>query len=423
MTFIALAGRLLPLAALASLAIGATGVALLHVLLRCGLFRRQASARFALWFGLLVALTCTVPAVFVTGSLWLQRIPTVPVRSHFVASAPVPGIASVAPAAMSIVLIWLAGFLISLFRVAIGMVRLRHIRGCAEPLELRPSTRGPVRVLASDCFAMPVALGYRRPAILVPQTMLALERETDFENVVLHELEHLRRFDDVTSLVQAVCMSGLWFNPFAYMIAARLGIEREMACDEAVVVCTGQRASYAATLWKVALAASDATVPSLTSAFSSGPHTEPRLNNLLVTRAGCTATSRKPLLVAAVLALVFLGCAAVAPAMVLQSSPIEGFTRLTLRDGTTLVIGGRRSGDAQYNDVQVYDVRGTRTAVVPMPIPRWSAKALLLRNGEVLIKGGENATGALRCKLFYDPLRRSFADAPSRAARANLTKT
>jgi beta-lactamase regulating signal transducer with metallopeptidase domain len=252
MTFVALADRLLPFAALAGMTIGATGVALLHLMLRFGLFRRQASARFALWFGLLVALTCTAPAVFITGSLWLQRIPVVPLTSH---PAAIPLARAGTSMATSIALIWLAGFLISLLRVGIGMVRLRHVRRRAELLELRASIRGPVRVLASDYFAMPVAVGYWRPAILVPRATLALERETDFENVVLHELEHLARFDDVTSLVQALCMSQLWFNPFAYMIAARLGIEREMACDEAVVVCTGQRAGYAATLWKIALAA------------------------------------------------------------------------------------------------------------------------------------------------------------------------
>jgi hypothetical protein len=53
--------------------------------------------------------------------------------------------------------------------------------------------------------------------------------------------------------------------------------------------------------------------------------------------------------------------------------------------------------------MQIYDAHGTRTAVVPMPLPRWSATATLRSDGQVLIKGGENATGALHCKLIYDP--------------------
>src|SRR5580658_3855994 len=388
MSLVAIVARLLPFAALAGLGAGAIGFGLLLALLRGGLFRAQANARFALWFGLMVALACTAPAVFLSGSLSLQRVPTVAVSSHVIPAVQTVTTFNLAPA---IGLIWLTGFLVSLLRVSLGMLRLRHIRRCAEPIEMRDGSRGPVRVLASECFAMPVALGYRSPAILVPRSMLALERETDFENVVLHELEHLRRFDDVTSLLQALCISALWFNPFAYAIGARMSIEREMACDEAVVAGTGRRAGYAATLWKIAVAASDAVAPALTSAFSSGPHTEPRLNNLLVTRAG-SATTRKPLLVAALLTLLFVASAALAPAMVLQTSPIQGFTSLRLPDGTTLVIGGRRYDDAQYADMQVYDARGTRTAVVPMPLPRWSATAALRSDGQVLIKGGENAT-------------------------------
>jgi beta-lactamase regulating signal transducer with metallopeptidase domain len=399
MSLVAIVARLLPFAALAGLGAGAIGFGLLLALLRGGLFRAQANARFALWFGLMVALACTAPAVFLSGSLSLQRVPTVAVSSHVIPAVQTVTTFNLAPA---IGLIWLAGFLISSLRVGLGMLRLRHIRRCAEPIEMREGSRGPVPVLASEYFAMPVALGYRRPAILVPRAMLALERETDFENVVLHELEHLRRFDDVTSLLQALCISALWFNPFAYAIGARMSIEREMACDEAVVAGTGRRAGYAATLWKIAVAASDAVAPALTSAFSSGPHTEPRLANLLVTR-GSTATTRKPLLVAALLTLLFVASAALAPAMVLQTSPIQGFTSLRLPDGTTLVIGGRRYDDAQYADMQVYDARGTRTAVVPMPLPRWSATAALRSDGQVLIKGGENATGTLHCKLIYDP--------------------
>ena len=402
------------LAVLAALVIGAAGCTSLHVALRGGVFRRQANARFVLWFGLLLAVTCSAPVVLVSGSLWLQRVPTVAVSSlppvstaataTFVPKPPAAH-ALVTPA-HAIAVVWFAGFLLALLRLAAGIMRVRYIRERAETIELRTIARGPVRILACDHFDVPVALGYRHPAVVVPRAMLALERETDFENVVLHELEHLRRFDDLTSLVQAACMCVLWFNPFAHAIAARLGIEREMACDEAVVTRTGRRASYASTLWKVAIGSSDAIAPALTSGFGAGPHTAPRLTNLLVTRAGSAVSTRKPLVLAAVLTLAFIVSAAFAPMLVLGSPTIEAFTRVHLSNGTTLVIGGRRADGALYKDLQVYDASGRRTAIVPMPIPRWSATATLRSDGTILIRGGENATGALRCRLLYDPRKR-----------------
>lgn len=398
------AGGLAPLALAVSLALGAAGVGSLFLLVRVRFLNTNANARFVLWLALLVALACAVPVFVASGSVSLQRAPSVSIETTpSVASSPRVNVAD------AVAVLWFLGFTLSLLRVCAGVARLRHIRRGAAAIEMRPTSRGQVMVLTSEHFSVPVAIGYHRPAILIPRAMLALERTTDFENVLLHEIEHLRRFDDMTSLVQALCMCALWFNPFAYYICARANIEREMACDEAVVAKTGKRATYAATLWKIATDAQNAATPALISAFTSRSHTAPRLKNLLVERGGSKPAPRlRSFFVAAFVAMTFVGTAALAPAMVVAPSPLTDYTSLRLAHGQTLIVGGRREDGAPYSAIQVYDRSGRRTALLAMPLPRWSATATLLHDGDVLIKGGKNATGALQCKLVYDPARNRF---------------
>ena len=426
------AGSLAPLAFLASLVIGAGGVALLSLLGRAGVFKRNASARFVVSMAMLVALACSAPAFIAGGTIWLQRVPFVSIDANARPGAPqsrspvapVTAAASWVSPASATGAIWMLGFLVALARVCAGVLRLRQIRERGAPIGVRATPRGRVRVLAGEHFDVPVAIGYRRPAILLPRAMLALDRGTEFEHVLLHELEHLRRYDDVSSLVQALCMCALWFNPFAHSISARIGAEREMACDEAVVAHTGKRAAYAATLWKIALRASGSRAPALTSAFNSRSYTGRRLDNLLVTRAGTNASPRfGGTLVAALLSLTFIGTAAVAPATVLAPAPLRAYTLVRLGHGETLVVGGRRSDGAPYSDIQIYDAHGRRTALVPMPLPRWSATAKVRRDGSVLIAGGENASGRLRCAIVYDAARGRFHDLPPSRHVANVTKT
>ena len=61
-------------------------------------------------------------------------------------------------------------------------------------------------------------------------------------------MEHLRRGDDWTNLLQKAVRAVLFFHPAVWWIDARLSVEREMACDDAVLAHTGDARSYAGSL-------------------------------------------------------------------------------------------------------------------------------------------------------------------------------
>ena len=115
-----------------------------------------------------------------------------------------------------------------------------------------PSTK-PSRV--ASVVDVPVAVGFRTPAILLP-TSLADADETlaatgDLDQIVLHEYAHLERYDDWTNALQLVLVRAFWFNPFVAFFAARIALEREIASDDWVVARTGRAHRYATCLWKL----------------------------------------------------------------------------------------------------------------------------------------------------------------------------
>ena len=70
--------------------------------------------------------------------------------------------------------------------------------------------------------------------------------------IVLHELEHLRRRDDWLNLIQKVGLVFFPLNPGLLWVDRKLSVERELACDAGVVASTAQPFEYARCLTRLA---------------------------------------------------------------------------------------------------------------------------------------------------------------------------
>ena len=68
---------------------------------------------------------------------------------------------------------------------------------------------------------------------------------TELNTILLHELAHLRRWDDWTNLVQKILGALLFFHPAVWWIEKKLILEREMACDNLVLAGTDSPRAYA----------------------------------------------------------------------------------------------------------------------------------------------------------------------------------
>lgn len=160
--------------------------------------------------------------------------------------------------AAAFLVFWIVVAIAALARVAAGVRQIRRIRGeCREipdaqldpaTLAILRQTRRPVRLLVSDKARVPAAIGFRRPAIVLPAWSLAEMSPSELQPILIHELAHLRRHDDWTNLLQKALRAILFFHPAVWWLDSRLSLEREMACDDAVLAATGNAHAYAGCL-------------------------------------------------------------------------------------------------------------------------------------------------------------------------------
>ena len=91
------------------------------------------------------------------------------------------------------------------------------------------------------------------PRLLVPEMCHQLERLPEFTHVMRHELVHVVRRDYLVSTVADVIATILFFHPAVWAARRQMRLERELACDLAVVnACPEHRADYAGSLTSLA---------------------------------------------------------------------------------------------------------------------------------------------------------------------------
>ena len=140
---------------------------------------------------------------------------------------------------------WLAGAV--LFAVPLAHVRwrLRRVRRDGVPwperraqVQSAASARGilrPVDVLRHEHLPGPITFGMLRPVIVLPADAAAWS-PADLRRAIVHELEHIRRYDWLVLLAARAICACYWFHPLAWVAWRRLSLEAERACDDAVVV-------------------------------------------------------------------------------------------------------------------------------------------------------------------------------------------
>ena len=117
----------------------------------------------------------------------------------------------------------------------------RRCRALADSLGIARD----VSVGICDRLAMPVLIGIVRPLILLPPAALGGWSIEQLEMVLLHELAHLRRWDNLVNLLQRFVESLLFFQPVVCWLSAWVRLERELCCDRLVIGRVGEPLAYA----------------------------------------------------------------------------------------------------------------------------------------------------------------------------------
>ena len=188
-----------------------------------------------------------------------------PVEHSMVQVAASPTIASVqlTTAGWGAVL-WLVGAALLIGRILIGYGIVWCLRQQAQvqrdgPLcdALRQARRRlsgypKVAVATSPSISSPMALGILRPIIVFPADLVKKLSADKLSLVLMHELAHVRRWDNLTLLLQRLVSAVLFFHPAVWLCGRMLRREAEQACDDLVVCATGRSEAYARGLAHVA---------------------------------------------------------------------------------------------------------------------------------------------------------------------------
>ena len=215
--------------------------------------RQNSSTRFAVWFSALVGIAALPWIVPLTSS---SSVPKTGVGGSLIT---VPG--SWAPAMF---LVWAVIASVAMLRVALGLWQLGKLRAdCTtiDPATLDPVLRGTlqefgsarsVQLCLSGRLRVPTAIGFLYPAVVLPAWAMRELSTAELNSILIHELAHLRRWDDWTNLAQKILRALLFFDPVVWWIESRLSLEREMACDDVVLSQTANPRAYAQCLVAVA---------------------------------------------------------------------------------------------------------------------------------------------------------------------------
>ena len=268
---------------------------------------------------------------------------------------------------------WAAGALLVALRFLRGHLAARRLARTAEParsdawLSARSqaaavlASSADIGLYRSEAIGSPMTVGVLRPRVLLPAAADAWSPER-LRAVLVHELGHVRRRDPLVQLAAQLACALYWWNPLAWLAAARLRIEREHACDDLVLGAGIRPSSYAADLLEVARALS-ATGAARISAVGMADRswTEARLHRILdpaVPRRPLGAGVRLTAWGAALAAAAMLACTSTGP---VRSAPVA--SRTEIRAAVT-------QASRSVLSLGAPSVRGVGDAPVRCPVPR-----------------------------------------------------
>jgi beta-lactamase regulating signal transducer with metallopeptidase domain len=158
---------------------------------------------------------------------------------------PVPG-AHASPLWTLVAIVWALGAVVVLARAIVAQVRAMRTARRAPLLEML----GRVRVVVGPETCGPHVVGLVRPTIVVPPALVA--DKSMLRAALFHELAHVQRRDALARMLEVWAAAVMWWNPVARIVARRLDVAREAACDAYALEHGIERPAYARLLLQMA---------------------------------------------------------------------------------------------------------------------------------------------------------------------------
>jgi beta-lactamase regulating signal transducer with metallopeptidase domain len=221
--------------------------------------------------------------------------------------------ADVRPWAGALLIVWIAGALLTFGWLVMGHARVtrtvRRARPFADARIARAAMNAArelgltttVKILRGTDDTPAFTHGVMEPAILLPAAA-GTWPEARLRVVLLHELAHVGRHDCLTQLLADVACAIYWFHPAVWSAAQRLRFERERASDDCVLRAGVQPSTYAGHLLDIAVSLQPCSSLSFAAPMAQRSRLEQRLTAILDPHVRHGTPSRRVLAIVAVVA-------------------------------------------------------------------------------------------------------------------------
>jgi beta-lactamase regulating signal transducer with metallopeptidase domain len=260
--------------------------------------------------------------------------------------------------------LWAIGTFVSLLVLARGLSITCRIRRSAQPISADRIEFARSELLAafgqnlppvcmSNRVAIPMAVGYIRPVIVLPSSLMGKLDHQQLLQVLIHECAHARRRDALAALYQRSLLALFWFHPLLYVASSLLDAVREELCDN-YVLGTASAKQYAQTLLTIAESISTARSGWFAPALIQSGKLENRIAGLLNSRR-CKMTKLTPKKLAAI-AMSFVGC------VIVLSSVAGSLARAQQSDDFSHVVNLEKTSSGDL--ITITEVRGPSDTLV-----------------------------------------------------------
>jgi beta-lactamase regulating signal transducer with metallopeptidase domain len=148
-------------------------------------------------------------------------------------------ISNTTPIALSLAALWLLGFTAMAARLWTRIVNERRL----DPTSVDNHVSLPDLKLTADGIAVEFVNTRRGPAVTgllstqvsLPVGIDQLLSDRELKSVLMHELTHARRRDNLIRLAYELALCVLWFHPLVWIMGSRLALYRELSCDDNVI--------------------------------------------------------------------------------------------------------------------------------------------------------------------------------------------
>lgn len=191
---------------------------------------------------------------------------------------------------IAVYLLITAGLLLRLVLSAIALKRLsetavesgnENLANQITAISSRLDISRPITIKLSDAINSPMSFGMFRPTVILPTHALGWKQST-LEDVMVHELSHIKRLDWPTMLFCHLLSSVFWINPLVWFAKSRVNDSAEQACDSAVLSYGKDGVHYAEELLRLArMKRKDTRAPILAQLMFDESSLSLRIRNIL----------------------------------------------------------------------------------------------------------------------------------------------